>query len=701
MRSLFFLNLIVFTLLILLGSLIPPFDTPLRIFHSFIGLAATLLLPACNLTFLFHLFIQPLRSLFAYLTLASVFGLILPPLLLTLESSLLGWLFPSLPLWNSFGSFILLLGVYTLTKKYLKIEKKITTLPLGATHFRHFFAEKAFFFALTFFLVIVTAFTTSYYALPDLDPYYWLEKYRTEFSDHTLTPLFGYRPLFASLTYIFTIGAHIDAYAFFKYVLPLLPLLLIFPITFIAHRLHDPLERLIIILSLSVNAVTLTYLELPIPQSLSIILSLYAAYFLILSFETKNKLFYWLGGWVLGIGYFFHEMMVIPFLIWILVSLVYYRRNIFAYIHNHRVSSSLIIVLLLPHLQTPLLFVWLNLKKLFFGILSFQPNWLFPSHYVNIDGNQMGWGDFLGVTKYYLYYAGPEFFLLAGLLLYLMARKKFPFKLVTGNIEFVVAGCIFLVFFLIAEALPRLFSIALLPERAWIIAGIFFLPLLLIVFRTSFPYKKMVYWMFIMAFSANAAGAVYINNSKKYLITEGQMQSAQWIKASLPQDRILYTFENNRLLRFYSGSLVRDIKDPNFYYNETVFEKELHATELQREKIIDKTRADITHVRKQLKELESFSEKNNHEDTITTLKKHIATLQKTASALESTTNREPETGSLFIYYAAPDPRNPYLNRPYYSKFIGQEEKIFFDRYPEKFQRVYSDPENNIFIWQIL
>ena len=701
MPLLLLLNTLFFALLIVFNDTSLSSYSHLRILHSFVELIVILVLPSLNLVFFFHLFIKRIRSLFEYLVLASIFGLIIPPLTLTLEHTALGWLFHALPLWNSFAIFVFLVAISLYSKKHLLFEKRIIALPFNRSEIKHFFSEKMFFFSSIYFLLTAFVFTISYYALPDLDPYYWLEKYRGEFTSGTLTQLSGYRPLFASLAYIFTISADIDSYAFFKYVLPLLPITLVFPITLLAHGLKHPLERLLVILSVFVNAVSLTYLELPVPQSLSIIFSFYAVYFLIFSFETGNKLYYWLSGSVLFLGYFYHEMMIIPFLLWGFISLVYYRRFVFSKIQQRWISALLVAALIFPYLQQPFLFVSINLKKIFSSLLQLEPNWLFPSRYVNVDGNPMGWGDFLGVTKYYLYYAGPEFFFLALILLYLFLKKDFRLKTITSNVELATAAFIFIVFFSIAEILPRLFSIALLPERSWILAGIFSLPFLFVVFRSTLPYKNMVYWILILGFSANAAGAAYINNSKKYLITEGQMKSAQWINSSLPDDRIIYTFENGRLLQFYSGSKIHNVKDPNFYYDENIFEEEFNENQSRREKAFDDAEREITNTRKQLKVLEDLPVKNTGKSILLTLNEQITSLKRAVSALEFASKPLPKSGHFFIYYAAPDPRNPYLNRPYYSKFIGQEEKIFFDNYPEKFKRIYSDETNKIFIWQVL
>ncbi|HLC95215.1 MAG TPA: hypothetical protein VJH89_01885, partial [Patescibacteria group bacterium] len=57
--------------------------------------------------------------------------------------------------------------------------------------------------------------------------------------------------------------------------------------------------------------------------------------------------------------------------------------------------------------------------------------------------------------------------------------------------------------------------------------------------------------------------------------------------------------------------------------------------------------------------------------------------------------------SYYIYYATPSEKNPYIDRPYIQKIKNSEQEIIFNHYPEKFQLVYSNQKNHIYLWKIL
>jgi hypothetical protein len=91
---------------------------------------------------------------------------------------------------------------------------------------------------------------TAYYPLPDLDPYYWMTKFQTQFSADNISSLKELRSSFSAVTYIFTEAAHIDFYAYFKYVLPAFFLFLIFPTALLAEKFSLPCKKLLFFLSL-------------------------------------------------------------------------------------------------------------------------------------------------------------------------------------------------------------------------------------------------------------------------------------------------------------------------------------------------------------------------------------------------------------------------------------------------------------------
>jgi hypothetical protein len=174
--------------------------------------------------------------------------------------------------------------------------------------------------------------------------------------------------------------------------------------------------------------------------------------------------------------------------------------------------------------------------------------------YTNIDGNVVGWGNWLGVMKYYAFYVGPAVFVTIGILIYLSLspelRKRF-YNHWNEKKEFLVLGISFFLFFTIAEILPRFFSVALLPERSWGFAGLILLSTIPLFFKYS---KTKNIWLAIFLIGAiltNIGGAIYINSLKKYLITPIQIESAEWIKYEIPEEKIIFTHEYWRILRVH------------------------------------------------------------------------------------------------------------------------------------------------------
>src|SRR3989338_3354584 len=380
-----------------------PLDTSVigRIIRSTAELSFIFFLPGINLAFLLQYFLKRKFSLLELINTALVFSLFLLPFFLTFEYTKWKILSPFLPFINALLIFILTVGVFFFHKK--RNPKNILELPLSNKTLLETFFSKSFLLPFVLYITIVTSIVTSYYPLPYLDPYYWISEYQTQLRAGTITLLNKSRPLFSSLTYIFTQGAHIDFYAYFKYTLPSFLLLLIFPSALLAQKFSHPLQKIIIFLFPFASGITIIFLTLPIPQAIASI----------------------------GLFFFFSR------------------------------TESLIRALWSPH-----------------------PNFLFPQQYVNIDGNQMGWGDFFGVVKYYLFYIGPA--LLVTFFIILCHIKDNTVRALFRTRESKVLIGIFLVFFTIAEILPRLTGIALLPDRAWVFAGmialfflitLFFLPL--------------------------------------------------------------------------------------------------------------------------------------------------------------------------------------------------------------------------------
>ena len=662
-----------------------------RIVRSFIELTFIFLLPGMNLAFLLQYSLKRKFSLLEYINVALILPLCILPFLLTLEYTKFRLLSASFPFVNAIFIFIITLGTIFFHKK--RNSENIPECPLNNKALLNIFLSRDFLPPFILYITVIISIVTAYYPLPDLDPYYWVTQYRTQFQAGIITMLNEHRPFFSSLTYIFTQGAHIDFYAYFKYVLPSLFLLLIFPSALLAQRFPHPLQRVLIFFFPFASGITLIFITLPIPQAIASIGFFFFFIFLTYALITKDAFFYFLGGATLFFSFFYHEALAIPLAIWIILSLWNYRQIILKKTIENKLIAILLLLITLPYLNGPLLFITSHITSLIPSLLNSQPNFLFPEYYVNIDGNQMGWGDFSGVIKYYLFYIGPPLLItFLGVLIFIKDKVVQSFL---SSREGKVLTSIFLVFFIIAEILPRLTGIALLPDRSWVFAGTIALFFLIPLFSLPIGKNRFFLWLLILGFTANIGAAVYINMLKKYMITEEQIISTEWIQTNLPQDRVIFTIESGRLLRFFSGSLVISVKDPNFLFDEETFEKEFK----NQENLFSETdqKKSINLLQTTVGNIDTKNVASNIEG-VRNILDQIELAEQAKNAKEKILK---ENRSYYIYYASPSKKNPYVDRPYMKKFENKEDQIIFNQFPDRFKLIYSNEEEKIFIWKIL
>lgn len=685
MRHFVIINGVLFLIFLFL-SLLPLQETfALRLLFSLSSLSIVFFLPGWNATVLIASILKKRFSLLEFFTLSMLISFIIPSLLLVIEYQSFQFLSPSLPIVNSIILFLT-------TAIFLK-QTRQTSLPIDIPQKPQLFLSIKFLSVLALlYLAIMGSLVTAYYPLPDLDPYYWISESRNFFAQGTLPTFRDSRPLFIAFTYLFSISAHIDLYAYFKYVVPLLSVLLIFPATLIAQSFRHPLQKSIALLFPFTSGIVIIFLGEAIPQAIASILTFFIIALALHASYSKDRFFFSFVGIAILLGYFFHEALIIPLLSWILATLFFFHTTIWRLLKKHSLTVLLILIIILPyfaHIGQH----FLNISNTLINSLThIHPNFLFPQEYINVDGNQMGWGDLLGVAKYYLFYVGPTILLL---LLTLFRIKKSAWKEHLRTPENFFIFMSFLLFFLIAEILPRAVGMAFLPDRAWIFGGVFALGFFPILFRTKLGLNKLLLSLFLCGFCANIGAAVYINTLKKYLITNEQLISAEWIKNNLPEKRIIFTVESKRLLGFFSDSDVISIKDPNFLFDKSVFTQEITSvqnpfSEVDQEKTIKSLQSlmsnfsaqnissDIHEARKLLEKIE-YLEKKRHEQEELLLGEQ----------------------AYYVYYAAPNSKNPYLDRPYMKKVQDREKEMIFGKYPEKFKLLYSDEKNQIFLWEIL
>ncbi len=683
-----------FVVLFLFGAVFfLPLDTftVTRVARSLIELFYIFFLPGINLTFLIQYFLKKKFSLLEFTNVSLVCSLFLIPLFLTLEYTKFRILTPTLPFINALLIFILTAGVFFFYKK--NTHENILETPINKEVFLKTFFTKDFVLPFIFYVTIIISIITAFYPLPDLDPYYWITLYRTQIQNGSITLLSEPRPLFSSLTYIFTQGAHIDFYAYFKYLLPSFLLFLLSPSALLAQKFSHPLQKIIIFFFPFASGITLIFITLPIPQAIASIGLFFFFVFLTYSLIAKDAFFYFLGGIVLFFGFSYHEALAIPLALWILFSLWDYRQIIFQKTKEDRLIALLLLFIALPYLYSPLQFIISRITSLTPSLWNAHPNFLFPEYYVNIDGNQMGWGDFYGVAKYYLFYIGPPLLItFLGILIFIKNKVVQSFLF---SREGKVLTSIFLVFFIIAEILPRLTGIALLPDRSWVFAGTIALFFLIPLFSIPLGKNRFFLWLIILGFTANISAAVYINTLKKYMITGEQIISTEWIQTNLPQNRVILTVESGRLLRFFSGSSVVSVKDPNFLFDEEIFEKEFRNQEDPFSETDQKK--NILSLQTAVGNIDTQNVASNIEG-VRNILDQIELAEQAKNAKEKILK---ENRTYYIYYAAPSQKNPYVDRPYMKKFENKEDQIIFNQFPDRFKLIYSNTEEKIFIWKIL
>lgn len=690
------------SLAIVLFPLSSHFPAPIRILCSLIVLITTLPLPGFHSTFLLENIFRQRFSFLERLNIAALIAILFLPFCLSIEYTATGIISTTMPLLNA-GIILLLSRKYIpalLPIPSFSIVRKTSIFPTAVV-------------AAIAYTALTTALVTAYYPLPDSDPYYWLATIEQTLNTNTPTPLHLYRPLFSILAFIFHQTAHVDLYAFFKYVLPFLTPLVLLPAMLIARRFPTKLQQLAILLLPLASASFIIYLELPIPQAVTNITACFFIFFLLYSWFERKTFFYFFGGVSFFVSYFYHEISILFFLPWFLITLIYYRRELWKWITENRLSSTLAAILLFsysPALLPMYGFIknWLN--RTWSIMTLWQTNLTFPLSYVNIDGKAVGWENFSGVLKYYAFYVGPTVSISILLLFFIFLKKRTrPSTERVRKKEFLVLATTFFLFFSIAEILPRLFNIALLPERSWGFAGLFLTASVPCLFRYSYlqeRYKQWIAGALILSIGMNAGAALSMNALKKYLITPEQLASAEWIEQKLPKESIIFTKGNGSMLRTYAHVAVIETEDPKLYYDIHIFDA-LTGKKQDASATLEKNYQDYliqTSSRletwKASSSLESIPEKIKH---LTTLNQRTSEVMNTfESFLEDETQaNEYKKAPKYIFYSKPSAKNPYANRPYFKETSDNASPNFaFDSFPDRFRRVYVAPHEEVIIWKV-
>lgn len=654
---------------------------------------------------------------FEFLSLSLLNGILIAPAILILDFVIFKKTYDWHPIANILA-FLIIAGILLFFKK--------TSFPVISIPKKSFW-KHPFFIVFIFGLVFTLIQTLLYNALPDLDPYRWLMKYANQYANQQLDTL-G-RSFFCAFVFIGTRITGLSIFLFFKYIIPFIFLSVLFPAWMVARDFKNFKKQLVFLLFVFASPVLILYTETPMPQSLLITLAYFFIFFLFYALEKKDNLFLCIAGVSIFLSFFYHQAGSIIFLIWLLIFLFAKRAFIF-------LNKKTFLLLLLLAVINMRFFekIWQFLSSWIFSIIpsffaSNNLNLFYPAYYINVDRNSMGWGSSIGVMKFYAFHMGPllgsvlTLFLL--MLLFNKSFRSFFMEKIAKNIAVLIILVIFIIFFTIAEIFPRFPNISLLPDRAWVFCGIFAFVFLYILLHFVKKISNRMVCFFMLLFLINISGALYINYLKRYLITPAQLESAEWIKSKLPQNRIFLSFGHKNLLPIHANSpLVRipidlycskDIQVFNNIMADSDFNNAQNNFIKRQYNFLKSTNTTIKNDFQNFLESKEvvYSQKSTDFRSIGSKKNESVIINpidiSSIAASSSSDSIEDisffEGKKLYVYYSRQHQKNPYRGRPYKMITWGAEScpdgEFLFDLYPDKFKRVYQSDDKEVIIWQVL
>lgn len=692
MISIFKLNFCLIAAYLLLQTM-PGIDqfAALRWVRSFIELNALFTAPGLSLAILLQIILRKRFDFWEFLSIASSAALTIVLLLFLIESTVLQQALWRLGIVNTI-LITTILSALAIKKrqhflKYGVIAQPEIPRPLSPL-----------WIIIGLYLAIAAIVALSYSSLLELDPYYWLNQVQLFSNSSTLPDISG-RPLFIILTYLINQGAHIDLYATFKYVLPFLSALYLIPAWLVARLFSSYWKQLAILALPLFSPSTILYQQTPFPQQIFILIAWYFVFFLIYSALSKQTLFYFIAGAIVLPGIYIHELFLFIFLTWLGVTLIHYRHYLSRLLIKQPLAALLLLLLVFSNIKIlrpifTILAYW-N-QRLLVLLANSQTNWLFPAQYTNIDNNAMGWPGALGVSKFYAFYAGPPLILVllisTALLLHRPAIRKH-----LSSKEWQVLIIIFIFFFAIAEIIPRVFNIALLPDRAWIMVSIFSAPWLFLILQ-NYTRKTLptIPILIIILTIVSISGAIYVNHQKKYVTTQSQLAAADWIVKNLPSQRLFLASGQRNLLSYHAHSNVI-ITPAQTLCDSTLLSDDALSSLLATSIPSPRSRQSITHQLSQ--NLEAYITHSSYvslENVISIAQPYITDLNNLQP-----NNLDSIKPNLFIFYYRNSDLNPLNERPYIQDAQKKTcSKHILDQHPERFENIYNDG-NEVEIWKIL
>lgn len=389
-------------------------------------------------------------------------------------------------------------------------------------------------------LIVVIVIFSAYLALPDVDPYHWIKSYNQNFIDSSLAEL-PQRPLFHTFIYTLDQIPYLKTEVIFKYIIPLLSLTSLLPIWLVARRYRSKPQQTLLLLTPLLSPSLIIHTQMGTPQAILIILTIFFVFFLIYSHLTNKKLWHYLAGLIMLLAVPLHGLALLMFASWLAAT---------AWHHPKR---HYILLLLLPIaiLITPYLLAYL--PQVFSDV---RPNLTFPTTFTTIDGVQNSWPGVQGLAQYYAFYLGliVPVILISNIYFFLKrsAYRRQISQLTNSNSTLTLVF-MFIGFFFIAEVLPRLFNVVILPDRAWLFASLAATVFLIPLFNLKFKRQKLIYTSLFLLFAINLGGALYINNLKKHSLPDYLVTSARWIDNNLSANTTVFFNSSTDYIDLYTS----------------------------------------------------------------------------------------------------------------------------------------------------
>lgn len=680
----------------------------LKIIKIILGLAI-ILISGLNLAILIKILLKKKFDFVEILNISFLGIIFFIPLILLIENSLMEriYLLQSLATTAAIALFTNIIlffkknnDGYQLFKFPQLTIKKISSSPLTWAIF------------LEILVIIFTVFI--YKFLPDKDPFTWHSRLTQYFEfEGNIFPKIFYRLLFYYIYFLFNNLAEMDAFVFLKYAIPFLFLAVFLPIWMVIRKIDDPKKQTAALLIPFLAPNTILFSLMGMPQALFIILQFYFIFFLFYFHLNKDKFYYFFAG-IIALGcILYHEAGLILFVVWMLFTIFYERKKI---ISNKRdiFFIFIIIVLNISIIRKYGYFMLKWIKKIISSLIHPHFNFIFPLEYSGIDGMRIGTQSFLETIKSYLGYAGPVIILFILILLYLLLRKKIDigrywiiFKK-SGELQIIFT--IFVIFFSIAEILPRFPGIALLPGRAWIFSSIFFsfFIILFIIKNKDRQIPKIIYSIYIVCVFLSICGAINSNYLKKYQVTKNQFRSAEWIKNELPKDRLIISTRRNQLLQYFGESDLFAINADFFYDEKNIFDTidELENDSIDENKNEEEfKRYTETLISKTNEYVYSYLHSRNIKEKNIIIEKMAAENIKLSKEFNdnfklSLKNRK-ISPHIYIFYSEVSDKNPSSDK-YWGFSKKNKDGLIFYKYPDKFKKIYEEGEDEkVIIWEVL